>query len=140
MGDIGRKPGDRIYWEYFDGSGIGSAVIKRVEPETYIDYDKVGNPIETPFMMYITDISFNGTSKTSIEDYSCLAKSNPKRKEYDKRVNAHIKKYYKDIYTKVLGHDKKPTKTEKDLIAKTVKYMMESNLQKELEDLFNYGN
>jgi len=132
MGDTGRNIGDRIYWKYFGDKTMGSATIKRIEDETYVDYDKCGNPVETKYKMYYT------SDNICIEDYSCLAKSDPKRKEYEKLVSRYIKSRTASVYRAVLGADRKPTKSEKDLIDKTVKYMAAFNLSKELAEKFDY--
>ena len=71
------KIGDRIYYEYFEGS-IGSAVVTGIIPETTTDfYGKV--------------FSFNRLltgPHTCIEDYNTIAPSNPKVKAYVKEMKA----------------------------------------------------
>lgn len=69
------KLGDRIYYEYLDGS-IGSAVVTGIRPETTTDY-------------YGKEFSFNRLytgPHTCIEDYNTLAPSNPKVKAYIKEL------------------------------------------------------
>ena len=65
------KVGDRIYYEYLDGS-IGSAVVTGIRPETTTD-------------IYGKEFSFNRLytgPHTCIEDYNTIAPSNPKVKAY----------------------------------------------------------
>lgn len=71
------KVGDRIYYEYLDGS-IGSAVVTEIRPETTMDY--FGK--EFSFNMLFTG------PHTCIEDYDTIAPSNPKVKAYIKEMKA----------------------------------------------------
>ena len=74
------KVGDRIYYEYYDGT-IGSAIVTKIEPRTYfLDNDK--------------RLDFNMLTLgpyTAIEDYNTLTPSNPKVKAYIKEVKAKRK-------------------------------------------------
>lgn len=69
------KVGDRIYFEYFSGEGIGSAIVTRIEPCSYEDDGK----------KYSFNRLYTGPH-TGIEDYCTLAPSNPKVKAYIKEM------------------------------------------------------
>jgi hypothetical protein len=71
------KVGDRIYYEYLDGS-IGSAVVISIRPEVGKDY--YGNPI---LYNWLKTSEYEG-----IEDYNTIAPSNPKVKAYIKEMKA----------------------------------------------------
>jgi hypothetical protein len=71
------KKGDRIFYEYYDGT-IGTAIVLDTEDRVYESIDD--KPIK--FKMLKTG------PYTSIEDYSCLPMSDPRVKEL-------IKKYKK---------------------------------------------
>ena len=68
------KVGDRIYYECYDNT-IGSAIVTKIEPRTYLDsgYD---------FNMLYTG------PHSAIEDYNTLSPSNRKVKAYIKEVKA----------------------------------------------------
>ena len=71
------KIGDRIYFDYFDGS-IGSAVVTGIRPETTTN-------------IYGKEFSFNRLytgPHTCIEDYNTIAPSNPKVKAHIKEMKA----------------------------------------------------
>ena len=70
------KVGDRIYYEYYDGT-IGTSIVTRIEPQTYL-----GNGKEYDYNMLYTGPC------TAIEDYNTLAPSNPKVKAYIKERKA----------------------------------------------------
>ena len=70
------KVGDRIYYEYYDGT-IGTSIVTKIEPQTYL-----GNGKEYDYNMLYTG------PYTSIEDYNTLAPSNPKVKAYIKEMKA----------------------------------------------------
>lgn len=71
------KVGDRVFFEFYDGS-IGSAIVRQVIPDTYIDVDN---------KPYHFDMLKTGDN-TSIEDYATLPYSDP-------RVKALIKQFKK---------------------------------------------
>lgn len=130
--DKNRKVGDRIYWEYSDGDGIGSGVIKEVKTDTYLN----AQGKEVPFNDYITYKEHNCIS--GIEDYNCLAKSDKKRIAYEKEIKAYIEAYYQKMYKDILGEDKEPTKAEKLIIERTIDCILKSNLADELKEKYNY--
>ena len=70
------KVGERIYYECFDNT-IGTAIVTKIEPRTYLDKGKKYN-----FNMLSTG------PYTAIEDYNTLAPSNPKVKAYIKEMKA----------------------------------------------------
>ena len=72
------KIGDRIFFEYSDGS-IGESIVIDIEPRSYSEYDDGQNK-------YV-DINFNmlRTGKHwMIEDYNCMSEDDPKVIEYKK--------------------------------------------------------
>ena len=73
------KVGERIYYECFDNT-IGTAIVTKIEPRTYLDKDKRYN-----FNMLSTG------PYTAIEDYNTLSLSNPKVKTYIKEMKAKRK-------------------------------------------------
>lgn len=134
MAGTRKKVGDRIYWEYFDRPGIGSATIKRIEEDSYIERPPRGKEKRIPYNMYYTD---DGKVKCVIEDYSCLDASDPKVIEYEEQVSKYIKERTESVHRAVIG-DREPTATEIGIIDRTIKYMTGVNLIKELEEKFNY--
>ena len=70
------KVGERIYYECFDNT-IGTAIVTKIEPRTYLDNGKRYN-----FNMLSTG------PYTAIEDYNTLPSSNPKVKAYIKEMKA----------------------------------------------------
>ena len=71
------KVGDRIYFEYSFDKTIGTAVVTKIEPQTYWDDGK----------RYDYNMLFIGPH-TCIEDYDTIAPSNPKVKAYVKEMKA----------------------------------------------------
>ena len=71
------KVGDRIYYEYYDGT-IGTSIVTKIEPRTYL----VLNGKRYDFNMLFTG------PYTCIEDYNTLSPSNRKVKAYIKEVKA----------------------------------------------------
>ena len=67
------KVGDRIFFEYYDGT-IGTAIVLEKKPDSYID-DK-GK--EVSYNMLVTERGTNWSVK--IEDYSTLPYSDPRVK------------------------------------------------------------
>lgn len=130
--DKNRKVGDRIYWEYSDGDGIGSAVIKEVKADTYIN----AQGKEVPFNDYITYKEHNCIS--GIEDYNCLAKSNKKRIAYEGQIKAFKEDLSKKMNKEILGEDREPTKAEKAIIDRTIDCILNLNIKEELKEKFNY--
>lgn len=78
------KPGDRIFYEDFDGN-ICTDIVKRVVPDSY--ENTVGKDIK--FNRLITDEGDGW--EMSIEDYSCLSPRNPKCKELVKKYKTFDK-------------------------------------------------
>ena len=74
------KVGDRIYYEYYDGT-IGTSIVTKIEPRTtYWDNGK----------KYDYNMLFTGPY-SAIEDYNTLAPSNRKVRAYIKEVKAKRK-------------------------------------------------
>ena len=73
------KVGDRIYYEYYDGT-IGTSIVTKIEPRTYWDNGK----------RYDFNMLFTGLHSV-IEDYNTLAPSNKKVRAYIKEVKAKRK-------------------------------------------------
>ena len=71
------KVGDRIYYECFFDNTIGTAIVTKIEPRTYLDNGK-----RCDFNMLYTG------PHSAIEDYNTLAPSNPKVKAYIKEMKA----------------------------------------------------
>ena len=71
------KVGDRIYYEYYDGTigTIGTSIVTKIEPRTYWDNGK----------KYDYNMLFTGPY-SAIEDYNTLAPSNKKVRAYIKEV------------------------------------------------------
>lgn len=70
------KVGDRIYYEYYDGT-IGTSIVTKIEPRTYLVNGK----------RFDYNMLFIGPHSV-IEDYNTLAPSNSKVKTYIKEVKA----------------------------------------------------
>lgn len=70
------KVGDRIYYEYYDGT-IGTSIVTKIEPRSYWDNGK----------KYDYNMLFTGPH-SAIEDYNTLSPSNRKVKAYIKEVKA----------------------------------------------------
>lgn len=75
------KIGDRIFFEYYDGT-IGTAIVLEKKPESYID-DK-GRTIN--YDMLITWKSGSGNCCSGTEDYNTLPLSDPRVKELQKQL------------------------------------------------------
>lgn len=106
------KVGDRIFYELYPSKEVETAIIKRIEDQSYID----DNGKEIPFKWFV--LWESGNCSSGIEDYSCLSYNDPRVKEI-------IKKYKK--------FDK-----EKDNIVESIVKMMspyDKFLQKELIEL-----
>lgn len=78
------KPGDRIFYEDYEGN-ICTDIVKRVVPDSY--ENTVGKDII--FNRLITDEGDGW--EMSIEDYSCLPYSSPKCKELVKKYKTFDK-------------------------------------------------
>ena len=74
------KVGDRIYYEYYDGT-IGTSIVTKIEPRTYL----VINGIKYDYNMLFTG------PHSAIEDYNTLSPSNRKVRAYIKEVKAKRK-------------------------------------------------
>ena len=74
--------GDRIFYEYYPSREVGTAIIKRIENQSYID----DNGKEMPFKWLV--VWESGSCSSGIEDYSCLPYNDP-------RVKKLMKKYKK---------------------------------------------
>ena len=75
------KVGDRIFFEYYDGT-IGTAIVLEKKPESYID-DK-GRTIN--YDMLITWKSGSGNCCSGTEDYNTLPLSDPRVKALKKEL------------------------------------------------------
>lgn len=75
------KIGDRIFFEYYDGT-IGTAIVLEKKPESYID-DK-GRTIN--YDMLITWKSGSGNCCSGTEDYNTLPYSDPRVKALKKEL------------------------------------------------------
>lgn len=73
------KVGDRIFFEYHDGT-VGTAIVLETKPESYVDDN--GRTIN--YDMLITWKSGNCSSGT--EDYNTLPDSDPRVKELQKQL------------------------------------------------------
>lgn len=71
------KVGDRIYYEYYDGT-IGTSIVTKIEPRTYL----VLNGKRFDYNMLFTG------PHSAIEDYNTLSPSNHKVKVYIKELKA----------------------------------------------------
>lgn len=82
------KPGDRIFYEDFEGN-ICTDIVKRVEPDFYLDE----NNKKIKFNNLIIEEVENerGHAQMCIEDYSCLSSRNPKCKELVKKYKTFDK-------------------------------------------------
>jgi hypothetical protein len=78
------KVGDRIFFEYYDGS-IGSKIVQDIKPESYVDDN--GRTIN--YDMLITWESGNCSSGT--EDYNTLPLSDPRVKALMKQFKEQDK-------------------------------------------------
>ena len=74
------KLGDRIYYECFFDNTIGTAIVTKIEPRTYLDNGK----------RYDYNMLYTGPH-TVIEDYNTLSPSNPKVKAFIKEMKAKRK-------------------------------------------------
>lgn len=72
------KIGDRVFYEYIDGS-IGSSIVIAIKEKSYLD-DK-GR--EHPYQWL--ELWRDGNCSSGIEDYNCLSPNNPKCKELVKK-------------------------------------------------------
>ena len=73
------KVGDRIYYEYYDGT-IGTSIVTKIEPRSYWDNGK----------RFDYNMLFTGPY-SAIEDYNTLSPSNHKVKAYIKEVKTKRK-------------------------------------------------
>ena len=73
------KVGDRVFYECYPSGEIGTAIIKRIENESYRD----DNGKEIPFKWLILQEVANCSS--GIEDYNCLPYNDPRVKELIKK-------------------------------------------------------
>ena len=74
------KPGDRIFYECYDGT-INSDIVYKIEKRTYIN-----NGYEVHYQMLYTD------DYSAIENYNCLPLNSPKLKEIKERYTIFDKK------------------------------------------------
>lgn len=73
-----RKVGDRIFFEYFDGT-IGTATIKKIEDAEYEESQGYGKPNKiVKYKQYYTGCN------EIIEDYECLSDNDPRVKAFCK--------------------------------------------------------
>ena len=73
------KVGDRIFFEYYDGT-VGTAIVLEIEPKSYVDDN--GKTIN--YNMLVTDRGSNWTVST--EDYNTLPYSDHRVKELMKEL------------------------------------------------------
>lgn len=73
------KVGDRIFFEYYDGT-VGTAIVLEKKPESYVDDN--GRTIN--YDMLITWKS--GSCSSGMEDYNTLPLSDPRVKELQKQL------------------------------------------------------
>lgn len=73
------KVGERVFYECYPSGEIGTAIIKRIESESYKD----DNGKEIPFKWLILQEVANCSS--GIEDYNCLPYNDPRVKELIKQ-------------------------------------------------------
>ena len=73
------KVGDRIFFEYYDGT-VGTAIVLEIKPKSYVDDN--GRTID--YNMLITWKS--GNCSSGIEDYSILPYSDPRVKAMMKEL------------------------------------------------------
>ena len=81
------KVGDRIYYEYYDGT-IGTSIVTKIEPRFYWDNGK----------RFDYNMLFTGPY-SAIEDYNTLSPSNRKVRAYIKEVKVKRKALINDIKT-----------------------------------------
>lgn len=88
------KVGDRVFFECYDGS-IGSAIVRQVIPDTYIDDDN------KPYHFDMLETGDN----TSIEDYATLPYSDPRVKALMKQLKKQdkVRIAIKDFVTHKFG-------------------------------------
>lgn len=73
-----RKVGDRIFFEYFDGT-IGTAIIKKIEDAEYKESQGYRKPDKVvKYKKYYTGVD------APIEDYECLSDNDPRVKAFCK--------------------------------------------------------
>jgi len=73
------KVGDRIFFEYYDGT-VGTATVLEIKPKSYVDDS--GKTVN--YNMLITWKS--GNCSSGIEDYGTLPLSDPRVKELQKQL------------------------------------------------------
>ena len=73
------KVGDRIFFEYYDGT-VGTAIVLKIKPESYVDDN--GRTIN--YNMLIT--WKNGNCSSGTEDYNTLPYSDPRVKALMKEL------------------------------------------------------
>lgn len=75
------KVGDRIFFEYYDGT-IGTDIVLEIKPESYVDDN--GRTIN--YDMLITWKSGSGNCCSGTEDYNTLPYSDPRVKALQKQL------------------------------------------------------
>ena len=119
------KVGDRIYYECFDNT-IGTAIVTKIEPQTYWDNGKRYN-----FNMLSTG------PYTAIEDYNTLSSSNPKVKTYIKKMKAKREALINEALVFAYPNRKDFSKEEREACDRLLNFIyMKYN---ELEDFNKYG-
>lgn len=73
------KVGDRIFYEYYNDSTIGSSIVIEVKDESYLDDRGRKRPYQ-----WLT-LWRDGNCSSGIESYNCLSPNDPKVKELAKR-------------------------------------------------------
>lgn len=120
------KIGDRVFYEYYDGT-IGSGVVIDIERKSYNDDGK-----DVEFDNLILWRSENGHVSTAIEDYNTLPKSDPRVKAFIKEKKDEILKQLDDLY-KATGAK---TNEEKKFVRNTMTWMAKNNL----EEMIKYSD
>ena len=119
------KVGDRIYYEYFDGT-IETAIVTKIEPRTYLDKGK-----RYDFNMLSTG------PYTAIEDYNTLLPSNPKVKTYIKKMKAKRDALINEALMFAYPNRKDFSKEEREACDRLLNFIYMK--YKELEDFNKYG-
>jgi hypothetical protein len=73
------KVGERVFYECYPSGEIGTAIIKRIENESYKDDSGKERPFKWLILQEVANCS------AGIEDYNCLSSNNPKVKELAKK-------------------------------------------------------
>lgn len=94
-----KKVGDRIFFEYCDGT-IGTAIIQDMEEKTYTE--RKGRGIESEVKTFNYKRFYTDKQHSFIEDYECLPEDDPRVVEFCKGKKFHILTNIKDEFLKLL--------------------------------------